>query len=64
MFFKDWSVNLNIIYIITFLVFLGFIYSWYEKSFLSLATILLLFIWVILLIFGHYAELEEKKKKD
>ena len=57
MFFKDWSVNLNIIYIITFLVFLGFIYSWYEKSFLSLTTILLLFIWVILLIFGHYAEL-------
>ena len=64
MFFKDWSVNLNIIYIITFLVFLGFIYSWYEKSFLSLTTILLLFIWVILLIFCHYAELEEKKKKD
>jgi 4-hydroxybenzoate polyprenyltransferase len=64
MFFKDWSVNLNIIYIITFLIFLGFVYSWYEKGFLSLATILLLFTWVILLIFGHYAELEEKKKKD
>ena len=62
MFFKDWSLNLNIIFIIHFLIGIGFFYSWYEKGFLSLITILLLFIWVVLLIFGHYAELEEKKK--
>ena len=63
MFFKDWSLNLNIIFIIHLLVGIGFFYSWYEKGFLSLITILLLFIWVVLLIFGYYAELDEKKRK-